>query len=423
VRSNSTASDSTLLTIIEIRGLCNPRTGEIKESAMDITMDIIKMFSNANETYHPGYTGITIEVGGGIPYWCKQRFKKFSDGVSVRISTQTITTTEDTEDDTDGISRLCAYLFDKEHKVYKRGAEAILASSKKDEVEDEVDIPSYSHQNYLQKKIKRTYFNLLAVKWENSNDLIITLSILEYFHEKNDKGRCKSRYDGDDLIGSASEREIRGRTNLSRDTISRRAKYLHFSNYPLTIIGDTDIAESTRYQISPVVPERYLSLLKKKEEVRVETTNRMFRGFYPIIIMAGLRTLLCYSPLSSTQIHVILLLLAEESHSLEKDLLYITTSDLVDSHKHGKDRQRDWKNFDRNTIGILKKKYGLITEDKGWVSLVPDIEESIMDLYDEDRYIKVQDEIAKQQENYKEVVAYGNVRDDVRQRILRNRAW
>jgi hypothetical protein len=148
----------------------------------------------------------------------------------------------------------------------------------------------------------------------------------------------------------------------------------------------------------------------------------LFRGNYSITLMAGLRTLLCYSPLSSTQIHVILLLLAEESHSLEKDLLYITTSDLVDSHKHGKDRQRDWKNFDRNTIGILKK-YGLITEDKGWVSLVPDIEEGIMDLYDEDRYMKVQDEIAKQQEDYKEVVAYGNVRDDVRQKILRNRAW
>jgi hypothetical protein len=140
--------------------------------------------------------------------------------------------------------------------------------------------------------------------------------------------------------------------------------------------------------------------------------------------MAGLRTLLCYSPLSSTQIHVILLLLAEESHSLEKDLLYITTSDLVDSHKHGKDRQRDWKNFDRNTTGILKKKHGLITEDKGWVSLVPDIEERIMDLYDEDRYMKVQDEIAKQQEDHKEEVAYGNnVRDDVRQKILRNRVW
>jgi|SRR5215203_2984222 len=97
----------------------------------------------------------------------------------------------------------------------------------------------------------------------------------------------------------------------------------------LSIIRDTDIGESTRYQISSVVPERYLSLLKKKEEERVGTTNKLFMGFYPITIMAGLRTLLCYSPLSSTQIHVILLLLAEESHSLEKDLLYITTSDLV----------------------------------------------------------------------------------------------
>src|SRR5215203_6744215 len=120
----------------------------------------------------------------------------------------------------------------------------------------------------------------------------------------------------------------------------------------LSIIRDTDIGESTRYQISSVVPERYLSLLKKKEEERVGTTNKLFMGFYPITIMAGLRTLLCYSPLSSTQIHVILLLLAEESHSLEKDLLYITTSDLVDSHKHGKDKQRDWKNFDRNTMGV-----------------------------------------------------------------------
>ena len=228
--SNSTASDSTFLTIIEIRGLCNPRTGEINKSAIDI----IEMFSNASETYHSGYTGITIKVGGGIPYWCRQRFKKFSDGVSVKISTQTISTTEDTEDYTDGISRLCAYLFDKEHKVYKRGAEEILASSKKDEVEDEVDVPSYSHQNYLQKKIESTYFDLLAVKWENSKDLIIMLSILEYFYEKNDKGRCKSRYDGSDLVGSAAERIIRGKANISRSTIEGRAKYLHFSNYPLS---------------------------------------------------------------------------------------------------------------------------------------------------------------------------------------------
>jgi hypothetical protein len=273
VWSNATASDSTFLTIIEIRGLRNPRTGEINKSAIDI----MEMFSNASETYHSGYTGITIKVGGDIPYWCKQRFKKFSDGVSVKISTQTSTTTEDTEDDTDGISRLCAYLFDKEHKVYKRGAEEILATSKKGESE----LPSYSHQNYLQKKIQRTYFNLLAVKWENSNDLIITLSILEYFHEKNDKGRCKSRYEGSDLIGSASEREIRGRTNLSRDTISRRAKYLSFSNYPLTTIGDTDIAESTRYQITPNIPERYLSSLKRTEEERVELRNELFKGYYP----------------------------------------------------------------------------------------------------------------------------------------------
>jgi hypothetical protein len=95
----------------------------------------------------------------------------------------------------------------------------------------------------------------------------------------------------------------------------------------------------------------------------------------------------------------------------------------VDSHKHGKDKQRGWKNFDRNTMGVLKK-YGLITEEKGWVSLVSDIEKKIVDLYDEDEHARVLEERAKQQEDYKEEVVYGNnIRDDVRQKILRNRAW
>jgi len=75
-------------------------------------------------------------------------------------------------------------------------------------------------------------------------------------------------------------------------------------------------------------------------------------------------------------------------------------------------------------MGVLKKKYGLITEAKGWVSLASDIEKKIVDLYDEDEHVRVLEEKAKQQEDYKEEVVYGNnIRDDVRQRILRNRAW
>lgn len=184
VWSNTTASDSTFLTIIEIRGLCNLRTGLINKSAIDI----IEMFSNARQDYYTDFSGVTIRVDGYIPSWCRQRFKTFSDGVSVQLSTRAVVTSEDVEDSSEEISDLCVYLFGREHKVFTTGAEEILASSKKGETE----LPSYSHQNYLQKKIERTYFDLLAVKWENSKDLIIMLSILEYFYEKNDEGRCKS---------------------------------------------------------------------------------------------------------------------------------------------------------------------------------------------------------------------------------------
>jgi|SRR5215210_7164523 len=77
--------------------------------------------------------------------------------------------------------------------------------------------------------ISEVYLNLFKIRWENHNDPLILMSILEQAH----KDLCG--YTQEDLLTFRSIRDTRIGTNLSKDTISTRTRKLDESDYPLSI--------------------------------------------------------------------------------------------------------------------------------------------------------------------------------------------
>jgi hypothetical protein len=82
------------------------------------------------------------------------------------------------------------------------------------------------------------------------------------------------------------------------------------------------------------------------------------------------------------------------------------------------------KNFQRCVISpLLEREVGLITVDKKIISLQPDLEERVKELFDEEKYREVQEEVAREREGYKELILYGDINEEVRHEALRNRVW
>jgi hypothetical protein len=129
-------------------------------------------------------------------------------------------------------------------------------------------------------------------------------------------------------------------------------------------------------------------------------------------LMDHIRTSLSFSPLTTAQIYAIMLVSCEGGGSLPKDDLY--TSMNYPASK---------KNFQRYVISpLLEKGADLITVDKKIISLQPDLEERVKELFDEEKYRGVQEEVARDREDYKELILYGD-NEEVRQEALRNRVW
>jgi hypothetical protein len=85
------------------------------------------------------------------------------------------------------------------------------------------------------------------------------------------------------------------------------------------------------------------------------------------------------------------------------------------------------KNFQRYVISPLLERgvergVDLITVEKKIISLQPDIEERVKELFDEEKYREVQEEVARDREDYKELILYGD-NEEVRHEALRNRVW
>jgi hypothetical protein len=122
---------------------------------------------------------------------------------------------------------------------------------------------------------------------------------------------------------------------------------------------------------------------------------------------------LSFSPLTTAQIYAIMLLSCVGGGSFLKDDLYTTMN--YSSTK---------KNFQRYVISpLLEKGADLITVDKKIISLQPDLEERVKELFDEEKYREVQEEVARDREDYKELILYGDIDEEIRHEALRNRVW
>jgi hypothetical protein len=190
-----------------------------------------------------------------------------------------------------------------------------------------------------------------------------------------------------------------------------RITYLHRSNYSLTILEKGRWGKNTKYRISPTytISKRYrqFSLLKKEKMSCFE------KGSNTINLMGKIRTSLSFSPLTTAQIYAIMLLSCVGGGSFPKDDLYTFMN--YPSTK---------KNFQRYVISpLLEKGADLITVDKKIISLQPDLEERVKELFDEEKYREVQEEVARDREDYKELILYGDIDEEIRHEALRNRVW
>jgi len=168
------------------------------------------------------------------------------------------------------------------------------------------------------------------------------------------------------------------------------------------------LGKRTKYRISPTykISKRYRqsSPLKKEEDL-----SCFEKGSNTYNLMDHIRTSLSFSPLTTAQLYAIMLLSCQGGGNFPKDDLYTTMN--YSSTK---------KNFQRYVISpLLEKGANLITVDKKIISLQPDLEERMKELFDE-KYREVQEEVARDREGYKELILYGD-NEEVRHEALRNR--
>ena len=137
------------------------------------------------------------------------------------------------------------------------------------------------------------------------------------------------------------------------------------------------------------------------------------KGSTTINLMSKIRTSLSFSPLTPAQIYAIMLLSCVGGGSFPKDDLYTTMNYSATK-----------KNFQRYVISpLLERGVDLITVDKTIISLQPDLEERVKELFDEEKYREVQEEVARDRGDYKELVLYGDISEEVRHEALRDRVW
>jgi hypothetical protein len=385
------------------------RDGDISE----VAIGILEMFPSAYKEIDPTGTGLTLLVGGEKPTWCKYHKRKLDSKETIEVCEDNdwlpVTRisfgdpVEEVGNHTRAIAKLCEDLFPADKELFHADKEELFAvkPTTPSEPQDSYD----PYHEFLKRTIHKMYPEFLKIRWEHPADPLIILSLLEIAYEE------KCGYEDGDLFIDTNDRDIRKKTNLSRATIRGRITYLHRSNYSLTILEKGRWGKNTKYRISPTytISKRYrqFSLLKKEKMSCFE------KGSNTINLMGKIRTSLSFSPLTTAQIYAIMLLSCVGGGSFPKDDLYTFMN--YPSTK---------KNFQRYVISpLLEKGADLITVDKKIISLQPDLEERVKELFDEEKYREVQEEVARDREVYKELILYGDIDEEVRHEALRNRVW
>jgi hypothetical protein len=385
------------------------RDGDISE----VAIGILEMFPSAYKEIDPTGTGLTLLVGGEKPTWCKYHKRKLDSKETIEVCEDNdwlpVTRisfgdpVEEVGNHTRAIAKLCEDLFPADKELFHADKEELFAvkPTTPSEPQDSYD----PYHEFLKRTIHKMYPEFLKIRWEHPADPLIILSLLEIAYEE------KCGYEDGDLFIDTNDRDIRKKTNLSRATIRGRITYLHRSNYSLTILEKGRWGKNTKYRISPTytISKRYrqFSLLKKEKMSCFE------KGSNTINLMGKIRTSLSFSPLTTAQIYAIMLLSCVGGGSFPKDDLYTFMN--YPSTK---------KNFQRYVISpLLEKGADLITVDKKIISLQPDLEERVKELFDEEKYREVQEEVARDREDYKELILYGDIDEEIRHEALRNRVW
>lgn len=379
-------------------GNCVSPDGEVSDRAIDI----LDAFPSAYMELNQSKSGIDILLVGEKPRWCKSNKIRLGSREVVEVDFDTdwmpktgnsfSTPVAEEIDHTEALEDLCSGLFPADKRLFH---------SDREEIFEEPTEKSRVH-HYIQKRIRDTQSEYLSVIWDNPADLLIMLAILDRFLEKG----CE--YEGYDIKGDFSHNDIRLKTGLSRSFIGERLKFLHLSNYPLTLT-EKQVGKNRRYRLSSshTVPKRYLSPLLSGK-LKEANNKKNPEGFHPYIVMDVDRRILNFTSLSNHQKYLIMLLRVAP----------FLISDLYE-HANYKGNRDNFRKY------VLKEllELGLIVESKKVVSLAHDTEDRIGDMFEEERYETVQEEVAKAREDYKEMVLYGDVDEDVREEILKNRNW
>jgi hypothetical protein len=115
-----------------------------------------------------------------------------------------------------------------------------------------------------------------------------------------------------------------------------------------------------------------------------------------------------FTPLTPVQKYVIMLLGVDS----------FRVSDLYGHSNYSGNKD----NFTKYVIKPLRR-LGFVEKEKKVISLVDDIEDRIKDMFEEKRYETIREEVAKDREDYREMILYGDVNEDHREEILKNRNW
>jgi len=379
---------------------CVSLDGEVSDQALDILDTLPSAYMEMN----PSRTGFDILLVGERPKWCKSNKVKLGgrETVEVDFDTDWMPETKDSfkapvpeeADHTEALEVLCSTLFPSDKALFYSDREEIFKEPTKEK----------KVHPYIQRRIRKTQAEYLSVIWNHPADLLIMLAILDRFLEKG----CE--YEGYDLKGDIPYTDIRLKTGLSVDLIRRRLKALHLSDYPLTLIEKNKMGNSRRYRLSSshTTPKRYLSRLVAGKLKEANNNKNNSKGFYPYTVMYVNRRILNFTPLSPIQKYVVM-------------LLGVDSFRVSDLYKHS-NYSGNKDNFTKQVIKPLRK-LGLVEKEKKVISLVDDIEDRLLDLYQEEREKMTHEDVAKKRVEYKEMILYGDVDEGIREEILKNRNW
>jgi hypothetical protein len=231
------------------------------------------------------------------------------------------------------------------------------------EYQDDFYDPSLS---FLRPTIKHMYADLLRIQWDDYRDPLIMMALLEMAHKS-----CN--YRGKSIIWDASLRDVRIRTNIHSEDVSRRINSVLKAEYPLSRPFRGAHGKRSRYMVSPAgddIPRTYTHEIGE-EQVR-------------IIRYIRLRASYCHLSYSSQW--ALIQIVAHQKIPTEslKDIMGYTGAS---------------KSFRKRVLKPIKDKK-LIREKGGILYPSGNTEKKITRLFDEDKFHRVVMEIMEERTEY-----------------------